>query len=270
MTAFYNDSDPYAVHRLRQNIAHGLIAPGVVDGRSIKEIDPNELEGFTQVHLFAGLGIWSYAARRAGWPDTRPLWTGSCPCQPFSEAGKRAGTDDPRHLWPDMLRLIRARRPADVMGEQVAGSLGYGWFDGVQSDLEAEGYASRAVDFPACSVDAPQVRNRLYWTAKRMAGAHSGERDGRPIEPERGSQGRAAAGWPAARIVNGSFWADAEWITCHDGKARRTKPGLRLLVNGYPTRISEWRATGNAISPEAAIQVIAAYLETEAAITAAA
>jgi DNA (cytosine-5)-methyltransferase 1 len=326
--AYYNEWDEYAAHRLRQNIAQGLIMPGYVDLRSIKDVMPDDLECFTQVHFFAGLGLWSYSARRAGWPDTRPFWTGSCPCQPFSAAGKQGGTDDPRHLWPDMFRLIRARRPAEVMGEQVAGSLGYGWFDGVRSDLEGEGYASRAVDFPACSIDAPHIRNRLYWVAKRMAQSNSSERDGRSIEPQRSAEERTAVGrtdaagnvadsdgdgyragtgghdsqeatafgrvtlgdaqraglegharhgdggggWPITAGStsspdgrNGSFWSGAKWIICHDGKARRTQPGLRLLVDGYTNRISDWRATGNAIVPEAAIQVIAAYLETEAA-----
>ena len=91
--------------------------------------------------------------------------------QPFSVAGKGIGTSDERHLWPHFFRLIKACRPAVVMGEQVAGKAGYGWFDGVRSDLEGEGYASRAVDIPACSVNAPHIRQRLYWVA--MADASS-------------------------------------------------------------------------------------------------
>src|SRR5690606_21100107 len=86
---------------------------------------------------------------------------------------KGLGTDDPRHLWPDFHRLIRAYRPPVVMGEQVAGKAGYGWFDGVRSDLEGEGYSARAVDFPACSVDAPHQRNRLYWVAVDVADSSS-------------------------------------------------------------------------------------------------
>lgn len=102
----------------------------------------------------------------ARWPDSEPLWTGSYPCQPFSLAGKQKGTADDRHLWPEMFKLVRAARPAAVVGEQVAGKAGYGWFDGVQSDLESEGYASRAVDIPACAVGAPHIRHRLWWVAK--------------------------------------------------------------------------------------------------------
>lgn len=161
--AYYNDVDPAAVHVLRALIAEGVIAPGDVDDRSIKDVQPNDLKGYAQAHFFAGGGLWSVAARLAGWPDDRPLWTGSCPCQPFSNAGKRLGTDDPRHLWPDFFRLIRDARPDVVVGEQVSGAAGYDWFDGVCADLAAEGYAAEAVDIPACAVDAPHKRNRLYW-----------------------------------------------------------------------------------------------------------
>ena len=171
MAAYYNEIEPYAAQWLRNLIKAGHIANGEVDTRSIVDVSPDDLRGFTQCHFFAGIGGWSHALRLAGWPDDRPIWTGSCPCQPFSVAGKGTGTDDPRHLWPHFHRLITAVRPPIVMGEQVAGAAGYGWLDGVRADLEREGYASRGVDIPACSVDAPHIRQRLYWVALDMADA---------------------------------------------------------------------------------------------------
>ena len=143
----------------------GLIPEGRVDSRPVQKVKPEEIKGYAQVHLFAGMGGWPCALRMAGWPDERGIWTGSCPCQPFSVAGKRRGTKDRRHLWPHMYRLVRGGRPAVVMGEQVAGKAGYAWFNGVESDLEKEGYEGRAVDIPACGVNAPHIRNRVYWVA---------------------------------------------------------------------------------------------------------
>jgi DNA (cytosine-5)-methyltransferase 1 len=137
----------------------------VVDERSICDVDSADLADFTQCHFFAGIGVWSLALRRAGWPDDRPVWTGSCPCQPFSAAGKRDGFSDERHLWPHLSRLIAQRRPAVVFGEQVASRDGLEWLDLVQADLEGADYASAAVDICAAGVGAPHIRQRLYWVA---------------------------------------------------------------------------------------------------------
>jgi DNA (cytosine-5)-methyltransferase 1 len=162
---YYNEIDPYAAQWLRNLIAAGHIAKGEVDERSIQLVDSADLAGFAQCHFFAGIGVWSHALRLAGWPDDKPVWTGSCPCQPFSAAGKRNGFDDERHLWPDFFRLIRERRPSVVFGEQVASKDGLEWLDLVQADLEGAGYTSAAADLCAAGVGAPHIRQRLYWVA---------------------------------------------------------------------------------------------------------
>jgi DNA (cytosine-5)-methyltransferase 1 len=214
MTAYYNEIDPAAADVLRELIARDVIAPGDVDDRSIKEISPDELSGYTQCHFFAGGGLWSVAARLAGWPDERELWTGSCPCQPFSAAGKQLGTDDPRHLWPDFHRLIRARRPAVVMGEQVAGAAGYGWFDGVRADLAGEDYSGRAVDIPVCAIDGPHQRNRLYWTAVD-------NRLGARLEGLGGHVAGAAQGWS----IQGGPPPAADDLVFSDAQGERRREG---------------------------------------------
>ena len=186
MSAYYNEMEPYAAQWLRNLIDKGLIAKGEVDERSILDVAPADLRGFTQCHFFAGIGGWSLAARLAGWPDERPLWTGSAPCQPFSTAGQQKGTADERHLWPVFFGLIRAVRPPVVMGEQVAAAVGKDWLDGVCVDLEGIGYACGAVVVPACAVDAPHRRDRLWFVADAA------------IRADIGSQSRASVGAMAA------------------------------------------------------------------------
>ncbi|MER4659981.1 DNA cytosine methyltransferase [Klebsiella pneumoniae] len=163
--AYYNEIDPFAAQWLRNLIAAGHIAPGEVDERSIEDVTPDDLRGFTQCHFFAGIGVWSHSLRLAGWPDDRPVWTGSCPCQPFSPAGKGDGFADERHLWPQFFHLISERRPQHVFGEQVAAGNANVWFDLVQADLEGMGYAFGLVPFTSAGIGAPHIRERAYWVA---------------------------------------------------------------------------------------------------------
>ncbi|WP_115694662.1 DNA cytosine methyltransferase [Klebsiella pneumoniae] len=163
--AYYNENNPFAAQWLRNLIAAGHIAPGEVDERSIEDVTPDDLRGFTQCHFFAGIGVRSHSLRLAGWPDDRPAWTGSCPCQPFSPAGKGDGFADERHLWPQFFHLISERRPQHVFGEQVAAGNANVWFDLVQADLEGMGYAFGLVPFTSAGIGAPHIRERAYWVA---------------------------------------------------------------------------------------------------------
>lgn len=163
--AFYNEHDPYAAAWLRNLIAAGYIAPGVVDERDIRDVRAGDLDGFAQCHFFAGIGVWSYALRLAGWPDDRPVWSASCPCQPISSAGLGLGHVDERHLWPALHGLIAERQPAALFGEQVASKDGREWFSAVRSDLEHMEYACGAADLAAAGVGAPHIRQRIFFVA---------------------------------------------------------------------------------------------------------
>ena len=245
-TAYYNENDPKMAAWLRALIAAGLIADGVVDERSIADVQADDLKGYAQCHFFAGIGGWSAALRLADWPDDRPVWTGSCPCQPFSSAGKRRGAADERHLWPAWFRLIRECRPERVFGEQVASAVGHGWLDGISADLEAEGYAVGSIVLGAHSVGAPHIRQRLYW----LGDAEYRGRQGR--KPKREGSGTSS--------VSGA-WSDYLLVPCADGKARRVKSGLCVLAHGVPGRVAQLHGLGNAIVPQVAAEFIQAYNE---------
>lgn len=94
--------------------------------------------------------------------------TGGFPCQPYSAAGKRKGKDDERHLWPQMLRAIREISPRFVVGENVRGLVTWNAglvFDEVCADLEAQGYEVQPYLLPACAVNAPHRRDRIWFVA---------------------------------------------------------------------------------------------------------
>lgn len=163
--AYYNENNPYAAQWLRNLIREGLIADGEVDERSITEVRPRDLRGYPQCHFFGGVGGWSYALRLAGVPDDWPVWTGSCPCGPWSPAGHQDGLSDERHLWPQWFQLIQVCRPPVVLGEQVKDAHRWGWMDIVQGDLEKSDYAVGFAILGAHSVKAPHVRQRIFWVA---------------------------------------------------------------------------------------------------------
>lgn len=338
---FYNEWDAGAAAWLRELIKAGLIPPGIVDERSITEITPGDLAGFTQCHFFCGIGGWPLALQLAGVPATVPLWTGSPPCQPFSVAGAQVGFDDPRHLAPALLELIAQCRPPVVFGEQVSAAIGKHWLDFIFLDLEAEGYTCGAAVLPAASVGAPHKRDRLFFGAVGNAfgkrhdgfnpllreeerqrregsiseatragkigdlanalceqwdrsgdigqgrrteltdyGGGSGMADtyGRNPSPEReqrigehrqqqenvspmreGLRRERSDHDNGSTNTHHSFWSDADWLGCRDGKFRPVEPGTFPLVDGFPNRVAALRGAGNAIVPQAAAKFIKAF-----------
>ena len=358
---YYNEWDSFAAEWLKELIKDGLIPDGEVDSRSIADVSPEDLKGFTQCHFFAGIGGWSRALQIAGWSPDRPVWTGSPPCQSFSTAGKGTGKDDERHLWPVFFNLIRECQPPTVFGEQVAAAIRHGWLDDLQNDFEAEGYASAAVVLPSGSIGAYHKRDRLFFTAKRVADSHNlgHERsagDGRQAQrwtehasavsladsESEGFQGRlsrrsdqerqnlsghigrcgatdsvgnpdgnrpqerheatetaghrdtsdsasiraetvgdtehdgsyeaeigrstgssqAESGMLEPERSDPLFWGSSEVIYCRDGKYRPipTEPALFPLADGISNRVGILRGAGNAIVPQAAAEIIKAYI----------
>lgn len=228
---YYNEWDPQAAAWLRELIENKLIPKGVVDERSITEVQAKDLKGFTQCHFFAGIGGWPLALQIAGIPATQRLWTGSPPCQPFSVAGAGKGKDDPRHLAPTFLNLIADCRPALLFGEQVAAAVTKDfWVDSLLFELEEEGYTSGFSVLPACGVGAPHKRDRLFFGACRLA-------DDRQ---QSGSRRRGRSGSPCqGNDVGRSGTPDKLAYT--DGKQRNRggdeRPGKRVeSANGSGDR----------------------------------
>jgi len=251
---YYNEIDPYCAQWLRNLIDAGHLPKGHVDVRSIVDVQPDDVAGYAQAHFFAGIGGWPLALQLAGWPEDREIWTGSCPCQPFSQASKGAiGLADDRHLWPHFHRLIRVRRPAVVVGEQVASKDAEPWLDHVLADLEAVDYAGAAVAFPSSSIGAPHIRDRTYWMGyaddaglEGLGGGHraaQGQRQAK-IRPATAASGAVRLADAGIEAPGPRRRSDGEDPSRHEsgagprgrGAAMQQRPGP---VNG-PWRVADW------------------------------
>lgn len=281
---FYNEFEKFPAQWLRNLIDMGEIPKGVVDERSIKEIKKTDIEKYKQVHFFAGIGGWSYALRLAGWPEDLPVWTGSCPCQPFSTAGKRKGVEDSRHLWPEMFRLIKECRPPVVFGEQVASIDGYRWLPIVQNNLEEGQYKLFAANLSTASIGAPHQRNRLFWMAYAFGdnGSCRYKKCFTKITDGMGTDG-------LGKTSMFDYWGNPfnqsnknQWAVCSDGKARQFEPRFFPLAYGLPRSLGEGstreqrldllaakrsrkgqlKGYGNAIVPQLAAIFIRAFMNS--------
>ena len=196
--------------------------------------------------------------------------TGGFPCQPYSAAGKRLGKEDDRHLWPDMLRAIQEIQPTWVVGENVRGLVNWNGgmvFDEVQSDLEAEGYEVQPFLIPACAVNAPHRRNRIFFVAYS-----SGKRsfqcllDKRRKKEFRGFERFGSEYWKLINYGHKNYKV-LEW------EEKGFAPPVYNGDDGIPARLDgitfpKWRnesikAGGNAIVPQVAYQIFKAIEQYE-------
>ena len=194
------------------------------------------------------------------------LICGGYPCQPFSTAGKRGGASDDRHLWPEYLRLIQELRPSWVIGENVAGHISMG-LDQVLADLEGEGYTWEAFVIPACAVDAPHRRDRVWVVANAAERNKPRCVDG--SKQERGAE-IAPAGQECACGANcidaADSWSDGQQQLRQAGRARRKRQPIQAngigeaisespvcrADDGIPDRLDRLRSLGNAVVPQQA------------------
>ncbi len=293
---YYNDIDPDACAWTEELQRDGLIPAGVVDPRSIADVAPADLADHAQCHFFSGISGWAYALELADWGPTRPVWTASLPCQPFSCAGKRKGAGDERHLWPVFHDLVAQCQPAALFGEQVSSADGRDWLAAVLDDLGALGYIAAGADLCAAGVGAPHIRQRLYWGAVRVADTNGTERKTRDVVPRRIEQKRhratcdgafsgladgsgtrleikreqptreelapaersgEAGGLPDTESNQSGLWHDVVYLPCADGKSRPIESAPGGLAPGFPPLV----VRGSDSSVEASAQARAMRLK---------
>lgn len=246
--AYYNEWEDYPATYLENLIRARLIAPGIVDRRSIEDVRASDLKGFTQCHFFAGIGGWSAGLRKSGWRDRWPVWTISCPCQPWSNGridGRERGEDDARDLWPVMYELVKACKPSSIFGEQVSGGIAKRWINRTRKDLKTANYHWIGEERRASDYGSPQIRERVYFSADVDS-----TRSERLV--------------PSADISAGRSWrwrgeADLQLIAAapFEPGDRWPKPMLRKGDDGLFGRMGRLRAYGNAVDPYIVAQFIA-------------
>ena len=205
------------------------------------------------------------------------LITGGFPCQPFSQAGKRRGKEDDRHLWPEMLRVIAQARPAWVLGENVVGIVSME-LDAVLSDLESIGYAVWPAIIPACGVDAPHKRNRVWIVAHAEATEQLRSRDSwarrdgfaDPGQDVADSKQPGLEGYndgDASAIAAKAFGTNSGSGSFSDGHCRwEPEPDVGRVAHGVPNRVDRLKALGNAIVPAVAYQILKAIYDIDNAL----
>ena len=201
------------------------------------------------------------------------LICGGFPCQPFSAAGKRKGKDDDRYLWPEMLRVIEAYKPSYVIGENVTGILNLA-FDQVCSDLESQGYEVQTLVIPACSLNAPHKRDRVWFLAysnsigNGRAASPLAQAETKPEEQVNGlfanSESKNGSSVPNTnseglqRSKNGrefdSFRKNETEqslrLSCSTWEMFPTQPALCGRDDGVSNRVDRIKALGNAVVPQ--------------------
>ena len=276
-----------------------------------------EWAGLSRPVLFCDIEPWSRKVLRKHWPDVpiaedvkelasdpdglipdtdprRTILTAGYPCQSFSLAGKRRGTEDDRHIWPYIFSIIQARRPAFCVFENVYGHVSMG-LDEVLSDLEGEGYATRPFIVPACAIDAPHRRDRLWIIGRNVAYANS-DKHNREVARELGETrkdekqvrekhrsprklGRASnLRVSCDRYETTKTLADAKRIKRQGSSERQiygerdlqkqlgrgsqdtqvrwpTEPPVGRVAHGISSRVDRLRGLGNAIVPQIAQRI---------------
>jgi DNA (cytosine-5)-methyltransferase 1 len=270
----------------------------------------------THLDLFSGIGGFALAARWNGyrtvgfcdneqyaqavlkkhWPEVQchkdirevrgelyagvTLLTGGFPCQPFSVAGKQRGKDDNRYLWPEMLRVIQEAKPTWIIGENVAGIVNLA-LDQVCADLEDQGYEVEPIIIPACAVDAPHRRDRVWIVGhSKLDGLTASKTSGGLLDQSEEQRGKVKEWESSGASCTSSDVADSVSERGCSGNSEReyaedagqssrdsrdnsrgvatwlAEPSICRVANGVPNRSHRLKGLGNAIVPQVASEII--------------
>jgi len=253
-----------------------------------------EWAGLSKPVLFCDVEPWCRRVLSKHWPDVPvasdvkelandpdglvpdcDILTAGYPCQPFSLAGERRGTEDDRHIWPYILSIVKAKRPAWCVFENVYGHVSMG-LDEVLSDLEGEGYAARPFIVPACAADAPHRRDRvwiigrnvadtdiIYWGSvkepRKSKGQAWGQSSSNGSSDVAHSNSAGLQGRQNARdISQGRAQRDKQFARRSerpDGQNWLPESAVGRVANGIPRRVDRLRGLGNAIVPQIAMRI---------------
>ena len=248
-----------------------------------------ERAGLSKPVQFCDIEPWSRRVLSKHWPDVPiaedvkelasdpdrnvfdcDILSAGYPCQPFSVAGNQKGAEDDRHIWPYIRKIVAHKRPTWCIFENVYGHIGLG-LDEVLFDLESEGYASRTFVVPACGVDAPHRRDRLWIVANTDSARLQGQKWSRtPRAQGQSSRYIAECGGNVAdadsqrgRLRNPE-WQNAEDAGQPSGNQRDNargvgfwdvEPSICRVAHGIPKRVDRLRGLGNAIVPQIAQRI---------------
>jgi DNA (cytosine-5)-methyltransferase 1 len=274
------DNDPFSQAVLKKHWPNSLIYG------DIKELTGERITTDTRREYgepWSSEGAKRHTSKRGGTTSEAKrhssidILTGGFPCQPFSAAGQRRGTEDDRHLWPEMLRVIRETNPTYILGENVGGLLTWDGglvFEQVCTDLESEGYEVGAFVIPACALNAPHRRDRVWIVAHANTDEYRGRAGQTREENEIPSFDREEI---CTRKFGGTSW-DRPWVEVA-AKLCALDDGLRYNVVGLDGRTNAevlprpkgWRnaalkGAGNAIVPQVAAQILRAMRNVDVVV----
>ena len=232
--------------------------------------------GLSQPVLFCDIEPWSRQVLAKHWPDVPiaedvkelasdprrlvpdcDILTAGYPCQPFSQAGVRRGEEDDRHIWPEIFTIVQAKWPTWCVFENVSGHISLG-LDQVLSDLESKGYAVQPFVVPACAVDAPHRRDRVWIIA---AHTDSDSKSNGTVNAESGfwELGASNVGHADSQRLQGQrqqpSGVGAEQRDPCDLRWWLPEPAVGRVANGIPRRVDRLKGLGNAIVPQIAMQI---------------